>query len=601
MEILLIEDDELDARVVQRLIQQAHTSHRLTWMTTLADGLEAILDASFDVCLLDLGLPDSSGLDSVNHLVATSDSLPLVVLTGQDAPETGLSALSKGADDYLPKSELSAPGLERVLQYSVERRRFRQELQSAKESARVAEAASQAKSEFLATISHEIRTPMNAILGNAQLLTAEATLPQPACDYVSRIEKGGRDLLSLMNDVIEMSRLEAGLAQISEAPFHCDQLVADVLEPCVTSAKAKGLELTKSIDPNLPRCFQGDERKLHQILFNLVENAVRFTPSGKVHLEAGLIGRTGNRCQLQIAVHDTGPGIDQEHLETIFSPFEQINARVHPESGIGLGLPISRRYAEMMDAQLRVQSEPGNGSVFTLEIQLEEVPLAPEEARPSTPPAAASTDPIRVLVVDDDPLSREFLRTSLNLGNFEVFEAGCGEEALECFPTCDPNVVLMDRNMPGDDGLAVTQKLKQLPQAKDVPVIIVSAAAFEEERHVLAAAGACALLCKHFTMAGLYQTLGTNLGMRFETPSLRREPQRPAPAPASTEATSAQLDAGLAGRLIKAASACRQDELLELEPEVSATLPDLGKDIERLANAFQYDAIIALVDTAPHI
>ncbi len=533
IKVLLIEDDEFDAHFVQRmLVNRCSNSYEITWKRTLAESVAMLDHSSFDLCLLDLALPDSMGLDSIEYLAATADHLPVIILTGNDDQTAGLAAVAKGADDYLTKYDVEAADFERILQYAVERRRHRLELCEAEEARRAAHTANQAKSEFLANVSHEIRTPMNAILGYAELVSGEPVLPGQVREHICHIEQAGHHLLGLINDVLEMSRIEAGLVQLQDRPFDLPELIHSIADLFNPVAAKKGLYLKMPDTANLPKTIKGDEGRLRQILQNLIGNAIQYTEHGGVTLRARVLSLTGNRCRISMEVLDTGPGISPEEMDRIFQPFAQADPSLQAETGNGLGLALCQKFAEMMDSKLEAQSQLGEGSSFSLEI---EVPVCTEERpKPKPKPAVQSfrvaeyEGEVKALIVDDSAVNRMLLKTRLSLAGITTLEAEDGAEALRLIEANEdlPRIIFMDRRMPEMDGLEATRRIKALPQGRPIPIVMVTACAFEEDRQKTLDCGADAFLRKPVMTTDLLATVQKCLGVELEEAS--SEPAKPA-------------------------------------------------------------------------
>ncbi|WP_052507575.1 response regulator [Desulfonatronovibrio magnus] len=387
--------------------------------------------------------------------------------------------------------------------------------------AEAAEAASRAKSEFLANMSHEIRTPMNAILGFAQVLEQDATLNAAQAERVRIINRSGNHLLGLINDVLDMSRIEAGKVRLTPHDFSPNDLLDDLEIMFRPRLEARGLTLTVLRESGLPASLHADETKLRQVLVNLLSNALKFTESGKVTLEVRRSAarpedhEDANQIRLDFAVQDTGPGITAEDRVRIFDAFYQTRSGVDA-GGTGLGLPICRRYVEMMGGRLTVEGEPGQGSVFRFDIQA-------VEADPGQTPASgrrivgivSESGPRRVLVVDDDPENRILIHAVLEPVGFVVQEAGSGQEALEIIDHRAPDAVIMDIRMPGMDGREVIRQLKERGYSRDMPIIASTAYAYNNEQAEIMAAGAHAYLRKPFRIDELLSLLGEQLNLTY--------------------------------------------------------------------------------------
>lgn len=354
------------------------------------------------------------------------------------------------------------------------------------DATRKADAASRAKSEFLANISHEIRTPMNAIIGLVHLLREHTPDPELQ-EGIRGIEVSANQLLDLVNDVLDLSKVEAGRLSLEEGEFDVRQLVADVVAVCRKSASAKGLTIQILVNEAVPTRLRGDRLRISQILLNLVTNAVKFTPRGRVELRVDPAPAADGHRNFRFQVQDTGIGIAAEDLPRLFEPFEQVGPRTTGRvTGSGLGLSISRRLVHLMGGRMDVRSQLGRGSVFSFDLPLSEPESPTGDARDTTrtvpaqprAPLADVPDPQpptllqgRVLVVDDNRINRQVTCDILRRRGYAVDAAASGSEAIDRAADTAYDTILMDLRMPGIDGVTAARAIRQLP-GNAHPVII---------------------------------------------------------------------------------------------------------------------------------
>jgi PAS domain S-box-containing protein len=396
-----------------------------------------------------------------------------------------------------------------------DRRERDAELHRAKESA---EAATRAKSEFLANMSHELRTPLNGVLGYAQLLQRDRTLNPEQREALEAISKCGSQLLDLINDVLDLSKIEAGRLDIQEAPTDLTTLLSDLHYVVAEAAKHKGLRLTMSIGADVPRRVILDGRHLRQVLLNLLGNAIKFTPSGEVRL---LIARVEDGS-LAFEVNDTGIGMEAQALTEIFDAFSQTKDGA-AAGGTGLGLTISNHLIKKMRGELKVESVLGEGSRFYFSLPL--VPLSETEAARhrddelAAPPLfdarLASGEELTALVVDDSTANRRILASLLESAGVRVITAAGGFEAIRLTRAHRPAVVFMDLRMSDLDGVEATRRLRADPATATIPVIAVTASAFGHTRETARDAGCVDFLSKPVRAESLFAVLQTHLGVRF--------------------------------------------------------------------------------------
>ncbi len=387
-----------------------------------------------------------------------------------------------------------------------------QELQAAREAA---ESANLAKSKFLSSMSHELRTPLNAILGFSQIMGRDQKLDARHREHLKIITRSGDHLLSLINDVLEMSKIEAGQSALNPAPYDLRTMLKSIQDMFQLRAESKHIQLLFEVDTSVPRYVNGDEAKLRQVLVNLISNAVKFTHQGGVALRS----RYDHAAQrILFEVEDTGEGIAEQDMEKLFRPFVQTASGVRSQQGTGLGLSISQQFVTMMGGHLALRSEVGRGTIFSFSIPLE---LASESDLPQAPSrrrVVGIKSPhreIRVLIVDDRPENRQLMREWMTLIQFSVREASNGQEALEIWESWEPQLIWMDMQMPVMDGYEATRRIKSSIKGQATTIIAFTASAFEHERNIVLSAGCDDFVRKPAVENLIYEKVEQFLGVEL--------------------------------------------------------------------------------------
>jgi PAS domain S-box-containing protein len=455
-----------------------------------------------------------------------------------------------------------------------------------------AESANRMKSAFLANMSHELRTPLNAILGFAQILERDDRIPADRRGNLATINRSGKQLLALINDVLEISRIEAGRLKLQAATCELHDLLTGLAEVMEFRARDKGLYLRMTLSPDLPRHIEVDAGKLRQILSNLLTNAVKYTESGGIELSADA-EIAGERATLNFSVRDTGVGIPGADLLRIFQPFYQTDYGVRLGDGTGLGLTICNEYAALMGGQLSVESELHRGSCFRLRLPVR-LARAPQSAAPAHGRVlglAPEQPPCRVLVAEDDPDSRELLCEILNHAGFQVKAVANGEEAVVAFQDWLPHFIWMDMRMPVLDGYAATRRIRALPGGDAVRIAALTASAFRENHAEIIAAGCDRVLSKPLDEAQLFDEMAHLLGLRYRYEAAIDTGEDADVAAPRLLPPAAQMQA-----LRDAASLLDVETTNQLIAQIRGSAPALADRLQQLSDDYLFDRIVALCE-----
>ena len=511
-----------------------------------------------------------------------------------------------------------------------------QQSEALRQAKDAADAANRAKSEFLSNMSHELRTPLNAVLGFTQLMACDSALTQKHQEHVQIINRSGKHLLKLINDVLEMSKIEAGRLSLDVDRFDLRQLLNNLETMLQQRATTKGLQLLVACSDTVPPCVITDEGKLQQVLINLLGNAIKFTQQGTVILTVSgddarsAIDRPGSaqpgdttEMLLRFEVQDTGAGIAPDEQNKLFKPFEQTQTGVSTAEGTGLGLAISQKFVQLMGGEISVTSQLNQGSTFTFALPVGCVESTDPPAAPQPPPQAVNGlapghPTYRILIAEDNVTNRYLLSQMLRLPGFEAKSADNGQEAIDLCKQWQPHLILMDLRMPVMDGIEATQRIKADPQTSQTIIIALTASAFEEQRLAFLAAGCDDFLSKPFQRNILLNKISQHLGVQYRYEAVdaaqatlkQREQKAPPPAErvqpnrlqaSELQADLASLPEAWRGQLHRAAlegSDARVFDLLEQVPPSQAALKTA---LTNLADNFQFDQMLTLITAADAI
>lgn len=469
-----------------------------------------------------------------------------------------------------------------------------------------ADAASHAKSEFLANMSHELRTPLNAILGFTQLMSRDSNLSIEHQEHLKIINRAGEHLLTIINDILEMSKIEAGKTTLNNHSFNLQEFLELLYNFIKLRAESKDLELIFDYDSDLPAYIYADEGKLRQILLNLLGNAIKFTDKGRVNLQikqSCIMKNAGNNAvhkKLIFEISDTGFGISSEEIQLLFQSFKQTEIGRKSQQGTGLGLAISRKYVELMGGNIYVNSDLGVGSTFTFDVTIQEseasnvkIPLT----RRKVMTLAANQPEYKILVAEDVFDSRLLLVNLLKEIGFSVCEAENGEEAINFWRNWQPDLIIMDIQMPITDGLTATKIIKNTSQGKKTKIVALTASTFEENRQNILAAGCDDFLSKPLQVKVLLEKISEHLGLNYvyENENEKIESTNGEKiSPADVSAFLSAMPQEWITQLNNAAAQCNDDIILKLINQIVPENNNFASFIKDLALDFQFKRIIEL-------
>ena len=516
LSILLIEDNAADVYLVKSyLTETGFLYNAITEIDTLKEGLELMHQQPFDVILLDLSLPDSQGIATLQKFITTVPEANVIVLTGLARREVGLEAVRIGAQDFLMKGNFDAELLAKTLNFTLERKKVLASLNDAQKARALAEESSKIKEQFIANISHEMRTPMNAIFGMAHLLS-KTTLNTEQRDFVNSINNASEILLGIINDVLDFSTLQNSEINFDIAPFNIHTLLYNVINVVQYKKNEKSLEFQLSIDENLPTTLLGDKLRLNQILFNIVGNAVKFTDTGFVRISTHTDVLKNNKVKVKFAIQDTGIGIPADKVDAIFDSFVRITSKERLFEGTGLGLAIVKNMVNQQNGHVWAESVLGKGTSVFVELQFD-IASESEAKKLESPEKITITSPnlnsdklFRVLLVEDHKMNQVVAKKILQklFPNIEVDIAENGRDCIDILGSgAEYNLILMDIQMPILDGTDATALIRKTMPNLKAPIWAMSAHAFMSKRDTYLAQGFNDFVLKPFNPDDLQERI----------------------------------------------------------------------------------------------
>ena len=511
IKVVIVDDDHEDFLLTKELLEDVDPElYETFWVSDFSAAVAEIKKQEADVYLIDYNLGAKTGLDILKDLKPFGFCRPMILLTGMSDREIDLAAMEEGAADFLRKDQLSAEILERSIRYSIKGADDLMRIKSAEKAnieKKIAEAANSTKSRFLAHMSHEIRTPLTAMLGFAELAKDPVYSINERAEFLDIIKRSGDHLLRVINDILDLSKVENGNFEIESSDLNIREIISDVIALIDPAAQAKGLEIRMKIDENLPKVIKSDSRLLRQILFNLVGNAVKFTSIGEIRIQTE---PSSSKSTFTISISDTGIGIKPDEQTKLFQPFSQANASLNRKfGGTGLGLDLSRKLARLLGGDVVLaHSTPGVGSTFKLNLPFESRALYSSVlCGPVKTPIThhQSTVNMVILVADDAADNQLLIKYFLKGTGIEPSFVNNGIEAVAKAKSNEFDAILMDIQMPEMDGYEATGILRKHGYLK--PIIALTAHTFKEEMEKALLSGFTDFVSKPISKQLLIQAL----------------------------------------------------------------------------------------------
>lgn len=642
--ILIVDDTPENLQVLSATLSES--GYKVRGVINGKMAVRAARSAPPDLILLDIRMPDTNGYEVCEELKADSQTskIPVIFISALDEVLDKVKAFQVGGEDYITKPfqveevvarvehQLTIQRLQKQLIQQNEQ--LQKEIVERKKAEESAAAASKAKSEFLANMSHELRTPLNAILGFTQVMIRDPFLSTDQLENLRIINRSGEHLLDLINDVLDMSKIEAGIITISETSFDLYRLLDTLEEMFHFKAEKKGLKLRFTVHPDVPHYIKADEKKLRICLINLLGNAIKFTENGSVTLRVnlggieskpGLVHTTvsdGEQFPITFEVEDTGVGIAPEEIDSLFDAFVQSEAGRKSAEGTGLGLTITKKFVQLLKGNITAISALNKGTIFKFNIQISRADAYEVIEQPLQRVSTLEADQgsYRILVVDDTQENRLLLVKLLQPIGFEVLEAENGEQALTLWDSWQPHLILLDTRMPVIDGMEVAIRIRAKEREKQekslinhqspinsyhTVIIALTASAFEERRDEIIAAGCDDFVRKPFQEQVLFEKITEFLGVRYiyeqlppvinTTPGLRYFiSERP---DSFFLPLLGQMPLNWVQQLNQAANEVNEDLVCQLIDKIPENFVALGDALKDLLEDFRLDRIVRITQS----
>ncbi|MDY6806064.1 MAG: response regulator [Cyanobacteriota bacterium] len=517
--ILITDDNPNNIKVIADFLKKSGFE---TLVATSGEFALKILERTQpDLILLDVVMPGMDGFETCRQIKADrrTRDIPIIFISAiADNTKEKIEGLRMGGVDYISKPIITEEVLARI-EVHLTLRKLTKELTVAKEKA---EAANRSKSLFLAQMNHELRSPMSAIVGFADLIKRSKKIGSKEKDFAKNIHDAGSHLLNLIEDILDVSKIEAGKMELSPRHFNFPSFLRNIVQMLQLRAKEKQIYLNCELDPNLPQVVEADEQRLRQVLINLLGNAIKFTEKGGVTLKVSIpedsscliSANSGEVCPAIFEIQDTGIGIAPEELDKIFVPFEQVGDRRNKAQGTGLGLAISQQIIALMGSHIEVSSALGEGSTFSFKIYLKEEKTNPTKNKDIIVEKVKEDSPekplLRILIAEDYRVSQTIAKHLFKRLGYDADAVASGEEVLEALRRQPYDLILMDTHMKGMDGIETTRRIFQEGQNGSRPrIIATSANVMAEHQQECLAAGMDDFIGKPFELEEFARVVGS--------------------------------------------------------------------------------------------
>lgn len=547
IKILMIDDDKDDFMIVRDIIRDVvHHKYTIDWRPSYEEGLKSIAEKKHDVYLIDYRLGTKTGLDLIKRAIEIGCEAPLIILTGENNFEIDNQAMNAGAADYIVKGAISGQMLESSIRYAIANTNHKKEMHElnaalekrvksrtisleealsqlkksqielieaknkAEIAANTAELGSKSKTDFLSCMSHEIRTPLNAIIGFTNVVF-DTNLTKKQKEYLNAIKTSGNLLMVLINDILDLAKVEAGKMTFEYAPFNLSDSISEILHLFETKTKEAKLQLAFKFDRNIPEFLIGDAVRLNQIILNLVGNAIKFTKKGKISVGIQMLNEDKEKVTLEFSVTDTGIGIPENNLSAIFDKFQQATSETsNIYGGTGLGLTIAKQLIELQGGTISVRSKVDKGSTFSFILSYKKIKSKFETETKEFVPKDLFGSPliknVKVLVAEDESLNQLLISTLLEKFGFEIDIAGNGKIVLEKLRKNKYDIILMDLQMPEMNGFETTYYIRN-SRNSTIPIIALTANVTTTDVEKCRAAGMNDYISKPINNKLLYNTI----------------------------------------------------------------------------------------------